>query len=362
VSHAGGEQYGQQGRAGASAADGGTCGSAGWRLMKASGKFGRGVTAGAVGLKGASPGLSARPAARPAAWARPRVVKEFLLVGVFCLIYEELREHMVQAGAVAASHALSIVNLERDLGLFHEQAAQTALLKVPGLVHVFNLYYGGTHFLIPAAVLIWLALRHPERYARSRTTLAAATGLAFACFWLFPVAPPRMLPSRFGIADTLVALGSSGHLETTLINTAGDKYASMPSLHVAWAVWCALALYPVISHRTLRLLAAVYPVLTTLVVVTTGNHFFLDAIAGALLVSATWIVISRISNWWADKVFMRALPAKALSTPATSTRTQQPQADSRQPPTVAPARRRASYSAAAATCCLSRSDRAGSDG
>jgi hypothetical protein len=264
--------------------------------MKASGKFVRGVTAGAAGLNGASPGITARPAARPAARAWPRVVKELLLVGVFCLIYEELRDHMVQAGAVAASHALSIVNLERDLGLFHEQAVQAALLKVPGIVHVFNLYYGGTHFLVPAAVLIWLALRHPERYARARTTLAATTGLAFACFWLFPVAPPRLLPRRFGIVDTLVAPGSSGHLETALISTAGDKYASMPSLHVAWAVWCALALYPVISHRTLRLLAAAYPVLTTLVVVTTGNHFFLDTIAGALLVSATWIVISRINN------------------------------------------------------------------
>ena len=45
----------------------------------------------------------------------------------------------------------------------------------------------------------------------------------------------------------------------------------MPSLHVAWAVW----------------------VVTTLVVVATGNHYFLDAAAGALLACLVWAVVSR---------------------------------------------------------------------
>jgi hypothetical protein len=47
----------------------------------------------------------------------------------------------------------------------------------------------------------------------------------------------------------------------------------MPSLHVAWAVWCAVALYPVVRQRALRVLVAAYPVMTTLVVVATGNHY-----------------------------------------------------------------------------------------
>ena len=70
----------------------------------------------------------------------------------------------------------------------------------------------------------------------------------------------------------------AGHLETSLINTAGDQYASMPSLHVAWAAWCALALYPVAATGPCALVVA-YPLMTALVVVATGNHFFLDAVA-----------------------------------------------------------------------------------
>jgi len=236
----------------------------------------------------------AGPAARAArhlAWRR--LAGELVFAAIFGVIYEELRDHMVQAGTAAAGHALSIVAAERNLGLFREQAVQAAFLNADSVIDAFNAYYGGTHFLVPAGVLIWLLLRHPGRYARARTALAVTTGLAFACFWLFPVAPPRLLPGRFGIVDTLTAAGGSGHAAASLINAAGDRYAAMPSLHVAWAVWCALAVYPVARRRALRILAAAYPVTTTLVVVTTGNHFFLDTIAGALLAGAAWAGVTR---------------------------------------------------------------------
>jgi hypothetical protein len=214
------------------------------------------------------------------AWRR--VARELVLVAVFLAVYEEIRWHMVQAGGAAASHALSVVSAERDLGLFHERAVQAVFTPWDSITDTFNAYYGGTHFLVPAAILAWLVLRHPERYARARTALAVMTAVGFVCFWLYPVAPPRLLPASFGFVDTLRD-GATGHLEGSLINTAGDQYASMPSLHVAWAVWCALALYPVIRHWALRVLVVAYPLMTTLVVVATGNHYFFDAVAGTLL-------------------------------------------------------------------------------
>ena len=70
----------------------------------------------------------------------------------------------------------------------------------------------------------------------------------------------------------------------------------MPSLHVAWAVWCALALYPMFRHWALRALVIAYPVMTTLVVVATGNHYFLDAAAGTLLACLVWAVVSRAAR------------------------------------------------------------------
>jgi hypothetical protein len=233
-----------------------------------------------------------------------RLIKEICLIATFAVIYEEIRDHMVQAGAAAASHALLIVSAEQSLGLFRERAVQDAIIGNDTVTDAFNAYYGGTHFLIPVLVLAWLMFRHPAHYARARTALAAITGLAFLVFWLFPVAPPRLLPARFGIIDTLVAPGS-GHVESALLSAAGDQYASMPSLHVAWAVWCALAIYPVARHWTVRVLAIAYPLVTTLVVVATGNHFFLDVAAGALLACATWAAVTRTGAWLTVRIATR---------------------------------------------------------
>jgi hypothetical protein len=252
---------------------------------------------------------AARHAAHWFAWTagKPwgRLLREIFLIAVFAVIYEEIRGNMVQAGAAAASHALMIVSAETSLGLFHEQAVQAAIIGNDTVTDAFNLYYGGTHFLVPLLILGWLLFRHPAHYGRARTTLAVITGLAFICFWLFPVAPPRLLPAHFGIIDTLVAPDGSGHMENTLISAAGDQYASMPSLHVAWAVWSALAVYPVARHWALRALAVAYPLLTTLVVVATGNHFFLDAAAGALLAGLTWVAVTRIGAWTTTRMATR---------------------------------------------------------
>jgi hypothetical protein len=226
-----------------------------------------------------------------------KLAKELLIVIVFCGVYELIRIDMVQDGSQAARDALSVVNVESAIGVFHEQAIQRLFLRAPNLVTAFNLYYGGTHFVVPAAALVWLAFRYPDRYVRARTALAATTGGAFVCFWIFPVAPPRLLPARFGIVDTLVTFNQSGHLEHSLVDSAGDVYAAMPSLHVAWALWCTLALYPVVRNWGLRSLLIAYPVITTVVVVATGNHFVTDAAGGLLLAGLVWVVIAGASKW-----------------------------------------------------------------
>ena len=241
-----------------------------------------------------------------------RLVRELVLILTFALIYEEISATMVQAGGAASSHALLIVSAEKALGLFHEQAVQAAIIGADPVTDAFNAYYGGTHFLVPAVVLAWLLFRHPAHYNRARTALFATTGVAFVCFWLFPVAPPRLLPASYGIVDTLVTPDGSGHFETSLISAAGDQYASMPSLHVAWAVWCALAAYPVARHWALRALAVAYPLVTVLVVVATGNHYFLDTAAGAVLAGLTWVVVNRVSAWLTVQLALR----KALIGPS----------------------------------------------
>jgi hypothetical protein len=58
-----------------------------------------------------------------------------------------------------------------------------------------------------------------------------------------------------------------------------NLYAAMPSLHVAWATWCAVAVITATRSRW-RHLAWLYPSATVLVVLASANHFLLDTVGG----------------------------------------------------------------------------------
>jgi hypothetical protein len=58
-----------------------------------------------------------------------------------------------------------------------------------------------------------------------------------------------------------------------------NLYAAMPSLHVAWATWCAVAVITATRSRW-RHLAWLYPSAAVLVVLASANHFLLDAAGG----------------------------------------------------------------------------------
>jgi len=103
--------------------------------------------------------------------------------------------------------------------------------------------------------------------------------LAFIVFWRFPVAPPRMLP---GFTDVVAASGAFGSWHTGALASHANQLAAMPSLHIAWALWCTLVVWRLTESAPLRVLAVLYPLVTTLAVLSTGNHYVLDVVAGAL--------------------------------------------------------------------------------
>jgi hypothetical protein len=65
----------------------------------------------------------------------------------------------------------------------------------------------------------------------------------------------------------------------------------MPSLHVAWAVWCTAAIVTATRSRW-RHLAWLYPAATTVVVLATANHFLADTAAG-LAITALGLLAAR---------------------------------------------------------------------
>ena len=166
------------------------------------------------------------------------------------------------ARRTAAAHA------ERD-------RIQRAFLPHPLIIQVFNLYYAGLHFAALIACLIWLFIRHRASYPRVRTTVILFTGLSLLV-QLIPVAPPRMLPGD-GMIDTAVRYGQSVYGRHAGFQP--DQLSAMPSVHVGWALLVAVVIVQV-SRSRWRWLAGL-PRLTTLAVVITANHFWLDGVGAA---------------------------------------------------------------------------------
>jgi hypothetical protein len=190
----------------------------------------------------------------------------------------------------AFSHAADVLHLERAFGLDVELGLNKALIGVPWLARAANLFYATAHFAVTLSVLVWLYRRRPAHYRRMRAALMAATAIALAGFWLYPLAPPRLI--GHGYVDPVTALHTfglySGHGSGELTN----QFAAMPSMHAGWALWCGFVLVRLGGRGWVRALGAFYPVVTVLVILSTANHFLLDAVAGSLV-----IVVTMAASW-----------------------------------------------------------------
>jgi hypothetical protein len=168
---------------------------------------------------------------------------------------------------------------ERWLHLPSETALQRVFLPHPLIIQFANLYYASLHFTVLLLTLAWLFIWHRDHYRHVRTTVVLFTASALIIQFV-PVAPPRML-SGTGLVDTAVRYGQSVYGAVAGFNA--DQLSAMPSIHVGWAVIVAVAAVGA-SRSRWRWLAVLYPVMTTLIVVITANHYWLDGVAAGLLV------------------------------------------------------------------------------
>lgn len=202
----------------------------------------------------------------------------FLVLGLYA-VYELARGLVVGDAAEAERHAHRVVALERWLHVFREEDVQRAAHALPGLIGLLGTAYLTLHLAVTAAVLLWLHQRRPAAFAFVRTTLLLASGLALVGYLVYPTAPPRM--AGIGIADTV----SNGHISLNhgLVSSLYNPYAAVPSMHIGYALVVAASLLRYGQHLLLRALGVLYAPAVLVVVVATGNHFFVDAAAGALV-------------------------------------------------------------------------------
>jgi hypothetical protein len=215
---------------------------------------------------------------------------EIAFVAVYYAIYTAIRNLNEGGAADARIHARWIIDAQRIIGINVEQQLQHWALGFRPLIIACNYFYGSLHFVVTAGVLVYLYHRWRDDYPWWRNTIAIATGVALIGFVFFPLMPPRLLPDSFGFVDTLAKDPAFWSFNSGAINKISNQFAAMPSVHCAWALWCACALVPRLRHRWAKVLAACYPAFTVTAIVLTANHYFLDAIGGFVALGLGYVV------------------------------------------------------------------------
>ena len=216
--------------------------------------------------------------------------REVLYVMVVNFVYEAIRNSNEGGRTAAYENAVRIMEWQQALLINHEEAIQEAVLGARWLIIASNYFYGSAYILVTIFVLVFLYRRFSDSYPLWRNTLAATTLLGLFGFRFFPLMPPRLLDAEgpgvvYGFVDTLKTYPTFWSFESDTMEAISNQYAAMPSLHCAWALWGAFALWPHVRSWWARVLVVAYPVATVAVVVVTGNHYLLDAVGGAVIVA-----------------------------------------------------------------------------
>ena len=222
------------------------------------------------------PSVAALEAARRA----PRWATEAILLLCLYLAGELARGVARGASSSAEGHARAVVRLERRLHVFDEATIQHTARHVAGLPTLLGYAYASLHLAGTTAVLVWVYRRRRSEYARLRNTLMLASGLAVAGYALFPTAPPRL--AGIGITDT-VSDSTPVNLHSAIVSSLYNPYAAVPSVHIVFAVIVGVTVARLASRPLWRAAGALYPAFVLFVIVATGNHFFFDAAAGAVV-------------------------------------------------------------------------------
>lgn len=210
----------------------------------------------------------------------------------------------------AFANARELWHIERWMHLPLEQTVQGWLLTNDRLVEVANTYYALVHFPVTVLFLVWMFLRRPTHYLWVRRSMIMLTGAALVVHVVFPLAPPRMRPD-LGFIDTGAAFGPNvyGPPEGGSI---ANQFAAMPSLHIGWAVLVAIGLI-VATRSKWRWLWLLHPILTTLVVVGTANHWWLDGAVAILLLLAAMAVATGLDRVRIDTFLRRQARSEAAA-------------------------------------------------
>jgi hypothetical protein len=262
-----------------------------------------------------APRIEAAPRTRLRWWTELPLI--LLVYG--CYLAGRLLARGDVSGAV--DHGLAILRIEKALHLNAEHPLNRLFTREAWLGVPADFWYGSLHYLVTPAILVWLFRRRAALYRAARTWLMTSTLIGLIGFTMLPTCPPRLLSAGHGFVDTMAQYSSYGWWGSDASAPRGmggltNQYAAMPSLHVGWALWCGVMLWRHGGTRTAKAAGVAYPLLTTIVVMGTANHYLLDAVAGVAVMGVGLLLAPFVTR--AANRFVAVLPARVPALVATT--------------------------------------------
>jgi PAP2 superfamily len=233
--------------------------------------------------------------------ARPMLLGELAIVAVLVFVYDHVRNLATAHADTSIASARWILHAEQSLHIDIERPFNVWLSAHHWIAEISSWYYQVAHLTVTLVVLAVCYWKRPDTYRPARSTLVAINVIGLVIFWLVPVAPPRLLPGE-GFIDTTILAGVAN-----AAGSAANPYAAMPSLHLAWAAWTAVVAVRMTRTRWLRIAWICYPLVTTTVVIGTGNHYLFDVFAG-VGVTAVAATMTGLVSWRGSRAPAARLP------------------------------------------------------
>jgi len=219
------------------------------------------------------------------------VTTELSFISVLYTLWRLAMKLPLDQPSGAIERARQLNRFQNWLHMPAELSLQQFVLRYDWLAQATNFYYAVFH--IPAMILflVWIFIRHRDKYPRWRSSLAMLTAACLVIRYI-RVAPPRFLP-ELGYIDLATRFGLSvyGPVGTGV----SDQFAAMPSIHVGWAAIVSLGIVFSSTSRW-RWLYLAHLLITVLAVSATGNHWWLDGVAAIALLGAALVIDKFIRN------------------------------------------------------------------
>jgi membrane-associated phospholipid phosphatase len=226
---------------------------------------------------------------------------QFAVIAIAYWLWRQARGAVAGGIEESFAHARDLVAAERAVGALIEPSVQQWTVSAGWPAEFAGWMYENAHFTGSCLALAAIYFVWRDSYGFVRNMVIGAMAISLAGYALYPTAPPRFL-SELGLHGTSAVTGNSPYL-----SAPGDPlfnpFAAVPSMHVALALILAWSLALLVRNRGAKVLLFAYPLLITLVVISTGNHFWLDAVFGALTAAAAAVIAILLARVRADWSF-----------------------------------------------------------